>query len=209
MAACRRPRRGPIRDPYKLGRQAAGASRTTQAFEVAVARVGFDKGYLTMGRNSFDDALDARRLPPSATVKHPRSPPLKEAGEYHQRFVQAPLHPTRACTHKKRPQEASPETAWIDETPIYQNPSLCWLGRARLGLGIPKAALLFASFLGLLLFTVFLGESRNSERKARWWPGENGNQFLSLMARMNMRVGSTFLKLLLVGFSERATAINS
>jgi len=37
--------------------------------------------------------------------------------------------------------------------------------RARLGLGIPIAALLFASFLGLLLFTVFLGESRNSERK--------------------------------------------
>ena len=49
-----------------------------------------------------------------------------------------------------------------------------WLGGARLGLGIPIAALLFASFLGLLLFTVFLGESRNSERQADG-QGENGN----------------------------------
>ena len=48
-----------------------------------------------------------------------------------------------------------------------------WLSRARLA--IPKAALLFASFLGLLLFTVFLGESRNSERKADG-QGENGNK---------------------------------
>src|SRR4029078_7273620 len=55
----------------------------------------------------------------------------------------------------------------FDETPIsfYQSTSLWWLGRARLGLGIPIAALLFGSFLGLFLFTVFLGESRNSERK--------------------------------------------
>ena len=72
----------------------------------------------------------------------------------------------------KRPQEASPEAAWIDEMPIYQSTSLWWLSRARLA--IPKAALLFASFLGLLLFTVFLGESRNSERKADG-QGENGN----------------------------------
>ena len=45
-------------------------------------------------------------------------------------------------------------------------------GRARLA--IPTAALLYASFLGLLLFTVFLGESRNSERKADG-EGDNGN----------------------------------
>src|SRR6476660_5805570 len=64
----------------------------------------------------------------------------------------------------------------FDETPIsfYQSTSLWWLGRARLGLGIPIAALLFASFLGLLLFTVFLGESRNSERKTDG-QGEDGN----------------------------------
>ena len=74
----------------------------------------------------------------------------------------------------ERPQEASPEAARVDETPIYQSTSLWWLSRARLGISIPKAALLFASFLGLLLFTVFLGESRNSERKADG-QGEDGN----------------------------------
>src|SRR6476659_7288935 len=62
----------------------------------------------------------------------------------------------------------------VDETPIYQSTSLWWLRRARLGISIPIAALLFASFLGLLLFTVFLGESRNSERKADD-QGENVN----------------------------------
>jgi len=35
-----------------------------------------------------------------------------------------------------------------------------------LGTGIPLAALLFASLLGLLLATMFLGESRKNERKA-------------------------------------------
>ena len=63
-----------------------------------------------------------------------------------------------------------------------------WLGGARLGLGIPIAALLFASFLGLLLFTVFLGESRNSERKADG-QGENGNK--GFHGAFPLRMGAT------------------
>jgi hypothetical protein len=47
---------------------------------------------------------------------------------------------------------------------------------AGLGGRIPPAALLFASFLGLLLFTLFLGASRNSERKGdgQGEKGKNG-----------------------------------
>ena len=57
-------------------------------------------------------------------------------------------------------------------TYIFNQRTSLSFGRARLA--IPTAALLYAIFLGLLLFTVFLGESRNSERKDDG-QGKNGN----------------------------------
>jgi hypothetical protein len=61
---------------------------------------------------------------------------------------------------------------------------------AGLGTGIPLAALLFASLPGLLLATVFLGESRKSERKADG-QGEKGQNGFHGASPLRTTVGNT------------------